>query len=146
MARLPIMIKELKEMLVRHEGEVNHAYPDSEGYITIGVGRLIDKRLDGGISHDEAMFLLDNDIQEVIKDCHNNFGWFSHLDDERKIVIINMVFNMGINRFKGFKKTIGYISNGEYSMAAEEMLDSKWADQVGKRAIELSHIMRDGKL
>ena len=55
-----------------------------------------------------------------------------------------MVYNLGLTRFKGFKKTIGFIELGEYDLAATEMLDSKWARQVGKRAIELSHMMKTG--
>lgn len=137
------MIDKLKAMLIRHEGEVNHAYPDSEGYITIGVGRLIDKRLGGGISHDEAMFLLENDIQKALSDCHREFPWFSLLDEDRQLVILDMVFNLGIGRFKGFKKTIEYIRKGQYILASEEMLRSRWAEQVGNRAVELSEMMKN---
>ena len=138
------MIEELKQLLIKHEGEVNHAYTDSEGYITIGVGRLIDKKLNGGISHDEAMYLLDNDIKTVLGQCDREFDWFDGLDETRKIVILNMVFNLGLNGFKKFKKTISYIKPGDYESAATEMLDSAWSIQVGIRAIELSKMMKKG--
>ena len=131
----------LKDMLIQHEGEVNHAYEDSEGYLTIGVGRLIDKRRGGGISHDEAMYLLDNDINEVIEECENAFNWFKDLDEIRQVVVANMVFNMGMPNFKEFKRTIFYIQSGAYIQASAEMLDSKWATQVGRRAKELSEMM-----
>jgi lysozyme len=138
------MIKKLKLLLLKHEGEVNHAYQDSEGYWTIGVGRLIDQKKGGGISHDEAMFLLENDIDRIITLCYGEFPWFTKLDETRKMVVLNMVFNLGLGNFKNFKKTISYIEKGQYSQAATEMLDSKWANQVGVRAIELSEMMKHG--
>lgn len=140
------MIDKLKEMLIRQEGEVNHAYEDSEGWLTIGVGRLIDERKGGKISHDEAMYLLNNDIKKVIGQCDRAFDWYDELDEARKIVIINMVFNMGLGNFKNFKKTISFIEQGIYISASKEMLDSKWSKQVGKRADELSNIMLTGEL
>ena len=138
------MIEKLKEMLIKHEAEVNHAYEDSEGYLTIGVGRLIDKRKGGGISHEEAMYLLNNDVAKVINACRQEFEWFPLLSENRKIVVANMVFNLGMYNFKAFKKTIIYIEQGLFAQAAVEMLDSKWATQVGRRATELSKLMRDG--
>jgi len=139
------MIEKLKQLLIHHEGEVNHAYKDSEGYLTIGVGRLIDERKGGKISHDEAMYLLDNDIKTVIGQCDRAFDWYDELNEARKIVILSMVFNLGFNGFKKFKKTIQYIDNENYEEASKEMLDSAWSIQVGKRANELSDIMRNGE-
>ena len=138
------MIEELKQLLIKHEGEVNHAYRDSEDYLTIGVGRLIDHRRGGKISHDEAMYLLDNDIKAVIGQCDREFDWFDELDETRKIVVLDMVFNFGIAGFSKFKKTIYFIQISDYTEASVEMLNSKWASQVGKRATELSNMMKSG--
>lgn len=138
-----ILLERLKEQLIRHEGEVHHAYQDSEGYWTIGVGRLIDRRRGGGITHQEAMYLLNNDIDAVLIQCRQFPFWFE-LDDIRRLVIADMVFNMGIQTFKQFKKTIAYLNAGDYSNAASEMLDSRWAKQVGSRADRLSEMMRNG--
>ena len=55
-----------------------------------------------------------------------------------------MVFNMGINRFKHFKKTIYYIKNNDFTKASTEMMDSRWANQVGFRAVKLSSMMKMG--
>lgn len=140
------MIEELKQLLIKHEGEVNHAYRDSENYLTIGVGRLIDPRKGGEISHDEAMYLLDNDIKEVLLHCDRRFDWFDDLDETRKIVVLNMVFNLGIAGFSKFKKTIFFIESGDFHNASIEMLNSTWSSQVGKRATELSNIMDTGLL
>lgn len=139
------MIEQLKKILIEDEGEVNYAYQDSEGFWTIGVGRLIDKRKGGGISHGEAMYLLDNDIISKLTECQREFPWFSLLDDARQIVVMSMVFNMGMPNFKGFKKTIEYIKDHKFESASLEMLNSKWAGQVGpKRSGRLSTIMRTG--
>lgn len=138
------MTESLEDMLIRHEGMVLHAYTDSEGYLTIGVGRLIDKRLNGGITEEEARYLLRNDIQKVVAQA-KQFPWYDKLSNPRKQVVLNMIFNLGITRFSQFRKTIGFIANGDYTAAAKEMLDSKWAKQVGKRATELAEIMERGE-
>lgn len=138
------MTESLEEMLIRHEGMVLHAYTDSEGYLTIGIGRLIDKRLNGGITEEEARHLLRNDIQKVV-DQAKTFPWYDGLSNQRKQVVLNMIFNLGLTRFSKFRNTIGCISRGEYAEAAKEMLDSTWAKQVGKRAIELAQIMDRGE-
>jgi len=140
------VIEKLKLMLRRDEGEVNHAYQDSEGYWTIGVGRLIDNAKGGGITHEESMYLLGNDIKTVLGQCDREFDWFDELNEARKIVILNMVFNMGLGNFKNFKKTIAFISAGDYDEASIEMLDSTWSSQVGNRAARLSNIMKSGTI
>ena len=130
---------DIKEQLIKHEGLRLDIYEDSVGKMTIGVGRNIE---DKGITRDEAMTMLDNDIREV-EDQVNHFRWFDTLSEVRRRVVIDMVFNLGINRFKGFKKTIAHIAAGDYEGASKEMLDSKWSKQVGVRAETLSRMMRD---
>jgi len=129
----------IKDQLIRHEGLRLDLYKDSVGKLTIGVGRNID---DIGISKDEAMYLLDNDIKKVEEQV-SHFFWYKDLSEARKKVIIDMVFNLGLTRFKGFKKTIAYIAAGNFDLASIEMLSSRWADQVGSRAHTLSNIMKD---
>ena len=138
------MTESLEDMLVRHEGMVLHAYQDSEGYWTIGAGRLIDKRLNGGITEEEARYLLRNDIQKIVAQA-KTFPWYDGLSNPRKQVVLNMIFNLGLTRFSKFRNTISCISRAEYAEAAKEMLDSTWAKQVGKRAIELARIMEHGE-
>jgi lysozyme len=87
------------------------------------------------------MYLLGNDVKNSIADA-NTFPWFEDLSDVRQRVVVNMIFNMGLTKFRGFKETIKHIAAGEYSEAAKEMLDSKWARQVGLRAVRLSQMMR----
>ncbi len=132
---------ELEEALLRDEGLVKLAYEDSVGKITIGVGRNLD---DLGITQEEAMYLLRNDIDRVKMEVEDRCEWIEHLDSTRRDVIYNMVFNMGIVRFLGFKKTIALIKKADYLGASIEMLDSEWSRQVGRRSIRLSETMSSG--
>lgn len=116
-------------------------YKDSVGVLTIGYGIAIGVT---GLSFEEADFLLINRVNETIADCKRNFGWYMSLDGIRKNVIISMVYNMGITRFKTFKKTIAFLEEGKWTAAGDEMLDSKWAKQVKRRAIKLSTMMKEG--
>ena len=129
----------LMDELIRDEGLRLKVYLDSEGIETIGVGRNLQK----GITRDEAMFLLNNDIRFAIQEAMT-FPWYEKLTEQRKRVIVNMIFNLGLTRFSGFKNTIRYLEMGDYEAASEEMLDSKWARQVGVRAARLSDMMRNG--
>ena len=129
----------LMDELIRDEGLRLKVYLDSEGIETIGVGRNLQR----GITRDEAMLLLNNDIRYAIQEAMT-FPWYEKLTEQRKRVIVNMIFNLGLTRFSGFKNTIRYLEMGDYEAASEEMLDSKWARQVGVRATRLSDMMRNG--
>lgn len=116
-------------------------YKDSVGKLTIGIGRNLD---DVGISEDEAEYLLTNDVKKVASQLDIALPWYINLDEIRKGVLLNMAFNMGINGLLGFKNTLNHIANGNYDIAAQEMLQSKWATQVGARATRLSKQMLTG--
>lgn len=137
----------LTEQLKRHEGAVKkngshfpHKCPADK--LTIGYGRNIEER---GISEDEAEYLLNNDIKLSEFELSKAFNWFDNLTPVRQAVLINMHFNMGLTRLKGFIKALTAIERGDYKTAAAEMLDSKWARQVGKRATELAKQMETGQ-
>ncbi len=135
------MTESLEEMIIRHEGFIPHAYQDSLGYWTIGIGRLIDKRKAGGITKEEAIFLLGNDLDKCRLDLDGKLPWWKNLTPERQMVLMDMTFNLGINGLLGFKNTLKLIEDGKYKEAAKAMLQSHWASQVGNRAIELSSMM-----
>lgn len=137
------MPETLKEQLLRHEGLRLKPYKDTVGKLTIGVGRCLD---DNGISKTEAMAMLENDIQEATNDLLGTIPWTAKLDWPRKAVLINMTFNMGINRLLGFKNTLMAIEDGRWKDAHDGMLASKWATQVGPRAIELARQMLTGEI
>lgn len=126
------------------EGSVPHAYADSRGYWTIGVGRLIDERLGGGLSQDEIDRLLENDIDRAEATAKALFPAFSSLSDARKAVLLNMAFNLGSARLAAFQRFREAVSAGAWEQAAAEMLDSRWAEQVGARAHRLAKQMKEG--
>jgi lysozyme len=143
--------EEFLEMLVRHEGVVPHAYQDSLGFWTIGVGRLIDKRKGGRLRRSEYMFMLQNDVDEVVAELDKQIPWWRSLTPNRQAVLANMAFNLGVKGLLGFKNTLAMIKSGDYEGAAKGMLNSKWAKQVDKnlndhqgRANELADLMRNG--
>ena len=133
-------MNKLIDILKKHEGLRLKPYLDSVGKLTIGVGRNLD---DNGIRQIEAEFMLENDIKATIKECEK-FTWFDSLNEARKTVIISMVFNIGMPVFKTFKKTISHIETHDFFPASVEMMRSRWADQVGNRAVELSKMMQTG--
>ena len=132
----------LRRQLIRHEGLRLKPYKDTVGKLTIGVGRNLD---DVGITEQEAMILLDNDIERTKLDLLKALPWINKIDSVRQDVLINMAFNMGIGGLLGFKNTLASVQSGNYADAADKMLQSKWAGQVGLRASELSNMMRTGK-
>ncbi|MET0105703.1 MAG: glycoside hydrolase family protein [Sedimenticola sp.] len=131
----------LTDQLIQHEGLRLKPYRDSVGKLTIGVGRNLDDR---GITESEALILLENDILTASYDLVAAFPFVLDMDNARYEVLVNMCFNMGITRLKGFKRMWRYLEVGNYTMAAYEMLDSRWAKQVGSRAEELAEIMEHG--
>jgi lysozyme len=131
----------LIELLIKHEGLMLKPYRCSSDKTSIGVGRNLD---DVGISKDEAMLLLAHDIERVMKEA-GQFSWFQSLNIPRQDVVLSMLFNMGLSRFNSFKKFILCLISGNFERAADEMLDSKWATQVGLRAKELAQMMRSGR-
>ena len=129
-----------KEMIKMHEGYSGTVYKCPAGKPTIGYGRNLER----GITLEEAEFLLDNDIQ-LVKNHLRCWPWWDNLNDVRKDAIIDMTYNLGITRLLKFKRMIAAIKGRNFTRAAEEMLDSKWAFQVGKRAVTLAELMRTGK-
>jgi len=129
----------LRDLLIKHEGIKGKVYADSEGVLTIGVGRNLE---DVGVSYDEAMLMLDNDIKRVLYACWHEFPWFADLTEDRQNVVANMVFNLGLDGFKKFKKLIAAIEKEDWVEAACQMIDSKWAAQVKNRAVELAILMK----
>ncbi len=128
-------------MLIRHEGFKTKAYKCPSGKVTIGVGRNLE---DMGLSDDEVLTLLANDVNRCISEAECALGWYKRLDPVRQDVIVSMLFQMGLSRFLKFHKTIVALKIGDYALASKEMLLSSWAAQTPARAKELSEMMRTG--
>lgn len=136
--------QKLIDQLIRHEGLRLSAYQDHLGYWTIGVGRLIDERRGGRITEEEARYLLSNDIARFEKELDEKLSWWRKLNEVRQRVLCDMAFNLGTDGLLQFKNTLKLIEESKYEEASKAMLESKWATQVGKRAVTLSNMMRDG--
>jgi len=126
------------EQIKIDEGFRGKPYLDTVGKTTIGYGRNLD---DNPLTEVEAEFLLSNDLKKVSQECCL-LPYFSELSTTRRAVILNMVYNLGMTRFKKFKKMNKALSEKNYLLASIEMLDSKWAKQVGDRAIRLAELIK----
>ena len=147
------MREELADMLTADEGRRLKVYDDHngepikkgskvEGYPTIGIGRELQNF---GLSEEEAQYLLMNDIERVLKEAEA-FTWWNNLNEARKVFVAIMLFNLGLTRFNQFKNFQARLLESNWSKAADEMMDSRWAKQVGTRATRLEKIMRTGQL
>ena len=136
-------MKKLIKMIKDHEGVRHKPYYDTANppKLTIGVGRNLD---DNGLSDDEVDYLLANDIARCEAEA-KTYDWYAGLNEPRKGVVISMLFNLGKPRWDKFVATQEAIANGHYALAAREMLDSRWARQVGKRSHHLAAMMESGE-
>ena len=140
------MYDKVKDMLVRHEGLMCTLYQCSADKTSIGVGRNL---TDNGISEDEAMYLLENDIDRVIKNLDKHWSVWRSFPEKAQMVCIDLVFNLGINGFMNFRRTRALMEMGMWLEASEELLDSKYAIQTPNRANynsrQLALCTKDGK-
>lgn len=136
-------MNKLIETLRRHEGVETHVYKDHLGLETIGVGRCIAPG-SLGLSNDEIDYLLANDIKRCEAELSRTFNWYDGLDSVRKEAMINLCFNLGLTRLSGFKNALADMEAGNYESAANNFLDSRWAQQVKGRATEVTNMIRTG--
>ena len=132
----------LIEQLRLHEGVEHKPYVDTVGKTTIGVGRNLD---DVGLTDDEIDYLLDNDIHTVMSELDIWWDGWRELDEVRQRVLADMMFNMGRPTLNKFENVHAALVDGNYEQASVEMLDSRWAEQVGQRAQRLAGMMATGE-
>jgi lysozyme len=130
----------LSTLLLAEEGYRKFPYKDSEGILTIGIGRNIQ---DKGVSRIEANYLLKNDILDAQDDLIRVIDNFDQLPEYVQIVLLDMAFNMGIVKLLDFEKMLHAVENKDFKNAAFEMMNSKWATQVGYRAKNLAKMMEE---
>lgn len=133
----------LLTQLKADEGFRSYAYTDSEGWITIGYGRLVDKRKGGGISQDEALYLLQNDIKAK-SDQLLAYAWFNAQDSVRQAALTNMTFNLGLDGLLHFPHFLGYMLVKDYPNAVKELTDTPWHSQTGVRADRIIAMINSG--
>lgn len=131
----------LVEQLKRHEGVEYFPYVDTVGKITIGAGRNLTDR---GITVATINQMLDEDINLATSELDRHYPSWCNLTENRQLVLANMSYNLGMPRYKTFKRFWAALRQENWELASEEMLSSKWADQVGDRAIELADMMKSG--
>jgi lysozyme len=133
-------IARLRERVKLDEGLRLKPYRCTAGKLTIGYGRNLE---DNGISDEEAEYLLTNDLKFAAMETVAMFPTWDRLSDLRREVLVNMMLNLGATKLRKFKRMREALSREDYGSAAAEMLDSKWALQVGQRAERLAKQMRD---
>jgi lysozyme len=134
----------LRKELIRDEGLRLIAYKDSVGLWTIGVGHLLGevKRM-AIITREEAFALLEPDMDRAHAIAVGLVPTFGQLSESRQRVLVNMAFNLG-NRLMGFKVFLARIAAEDWPGAGAAMMNSKWATQVGDRAVRLQEMMVSG--
>lgn len=131
----------LKQDLTRDEALRLKPYRCTSGKLTIGVGRNLD---DVGITADEALLLLDNDIRNVLAELDRALPWWRRMSEPRQRALANMAFNVGVPRLLGFKLMLAALQASDFAGAAREAIDSKWARQVGARAHRIASMLAEG--
>jgi lysozyme len=139
----PSARQKLRGLLIRHEQYRQFVYKDSTGHNTVGFGRNLDER---GISQDEALSLLDDDIIYFTNKLVRAFPEFADLDDNRQIALLDMCFNLGVVGLLNFKKMLEFIKVKDWKNASQEILNSKAAIQCPERYKNLAEIMLTGEL
>lgn len=131
----------LRERIMDHEGFRSKPYKDTVGKLTIGFGRNLE---DVGISEIEGQILLDNDLTRARRGALFTWPWMTDLPFTVQEVLIEMTFNMGVGGVLTFKKFLTALQRHDFMTAADEMLNSQWAQQVGARAVTLANVVRSG--
>ncbi len=151
-----IDVNEAVQRLCLHEGIRLQPYKCPAGYWTIGVGRNLEtnpptaeeKRVIGdwrdGITKNAAFYLLRNDIKRISDECARQIPFWKNLDDERQYALVDMAFNLGMAGLLKFQKMLSYLGVGNYILAATECLASKYAKDVGERAVRVAKIIEKG--
>lgn len=137
-----LLIKELE----RDEGRVLHAYQDSLGFWTIGIGRLIDKRKGGGITNEEADYLKRNDIAKVKRELDRLLPWWRSVSPARQRAIQNLAFNLGAPGLaQKWPNTVALMKAGKWKEAAAAIRGNRvWVGQVGARAERIAKQIEQG--
>ena len=141
----------IRDQIKFHEGVKNTVYKDHLGYLTVGVGHLIletdpENNLEVGdaITDDRVNELFEVDLKVCTDELDAKLPWWKDLDEIRQRCLIDLTFNMGMPRLLKFKKTLAHLENADFISAGDELLNSNYARQVGKRANRISEMIKTG--
>lgn len=149
------LLKEMKELLITHEGISYLPYKCPAGFKTIGVGWNMDVNplpveyemylsTHKSLSYGQVMEMLEISILNAFNDCVKLFPSFDKFPNERKKALIDLLFNLGYNKFSKFTKTIAAVEKENWKEAADELEKSKWYGQVGIRSRVIVRMIRNG--
>lgn len=130
------------ELIKAHEGLMLRPYHCSAGKLTIGWGRNIEQ---SGISKDEAEYLLANDINDCREALARDYSWFPVLDEARQAACVDLCFNLGARKLSTFIRFLGAMGRSDWPEAANELRQSLWYGQVGRRAPRIVGMIETGR-
>lgn len=130
--------------LEREEGFVPHAYQDTEGFWTIGIGTLVDPRKNAGLTKEEARLLCRNRASIAAAALIAALPWVHKLSERRQHALASMVFQLGLSGFLKFEKMLAALKAERWNEAAAEALSSRWASQTPNRAKRIAQALKEG--
>lgn len=129
--------------LTRDEGIRSRPYRDSLGKLTIGIGHNLDAE---GLCDEAIHVQLGYDLQKKVLDpLDAHLGWWRSTPLNVQRVLANMCFNLGYTGLSKFVKMLDSIRKGEYTLASQHLLNSKYARQVGARADRLALLLKESE-
>lgn len=133
-----MITESLLAFIAENEGLRLKPYQDTVGVWTVGYGH----NLNVPISQRAAWQILRDDVEDARNDCLHAFPWFLELSEQRQHAMIDLMFNMGLHRLSGFKKFLAAMELGQYDTAADELVDSRWYEQVKRRGPKIVSMIR----
>lgn len=137
----PEILQEMATRLQGEEGYRQYPYKDIKGILTIGIGRNLETN---GINHDESLYLVKNDIIRVVNELQKSLPWFSKLNSNCQIALIDLGFNLGVPKLLSFTDFIAFIEQGKYKEAADDLLSTEYAKELPYRAQSVANLIVEG--
>lgn len=132
------------DYIADNEGEVLHAYRDSRGYLTIGIGICIDKNAGCGITQDESRYLFHNRLAPLAGQLADQIDGWHTLDDARQMALTDMAYQLGISGLLKFHHMLDALVYGHWQAAHDQCLASAYAEQTPGRAKRNAEIFKTG--
>ena len=142
-------IDRLRQEIESDEGNIGEIYLDHLKLPTLGIGHLIKKTdpeywlpVGTPVSRKRINTYFNEDIQGTMEDCEKLYKDFYKLPEEAKLILCNMMYNLGYTRLSKFSKLKAAVNKGDWEEASKQMYQSKWRTQVPNRAGRLINRMK----